>query len=95
MLYFFISKMLGVDYSLPVSTPTFIIEPSFFVGKYGIRRAEALSPAPFPEVRTRAIHGAPGFTPALCLYSLSSASTLRRSKSAAVPDSPPQLPVDG
>ena len=27
MLYFFISKMLGVDLSLRVSTPTFIIEP--------------------------------------------------------------------
>ena len=29
MLYFFISKMLGVDLSLRASTPTFIIEPFF------------------------------------------------------------------
>ena len=31
MLYFFISKMLGVDLSLRASTPTFIIEPKKIV----------------------------------------------------------------
>lgn len=54
MLYFFISKMLGVDYSLRVSTPTFIIEPEKIRWVSGIHRIFCESMLPPPEADDQA-----------------------------------------